>query len=359
MSNIEELNHLHVYLTYDDVLLLPNYSEITPPEVSLGVDLGMHLSLKVPIISAPMDTVTEKALAISLGMAGGLGIIHRNLSIAEQANQVKEVRGAGVPVGAAVGVGSDLLERVQQVVDCGVSLICVDSAHGFTKNVIEAVQYIAKKHSSIPLMAGNVATYEGAKALFQAGADLVKVGMGPGSICSTRVMSGMGVPQLSALAETVKAARECGGLIIADGGIKTPGDIVKALAAGASSVMLGSLLAGTEESPGELLEVGGRFYKSYRGMGSVKAMTKGSAARYGQKCEDGDAKKLVPEGVEGFVPYKGPLNDHLHQLAGGVRAGMAYLGAGDLVVLQDKARFIRVSQASLIESHPHSILNPL
>lgn len=356
MSNINELMHLHTYLTYDDVLLLPNYSEITPPDAILETALSPSCRLKIPILAAPMDTVTESRMASSIGQYGGLGIIHRNLSIEEQTLQLKEALSFGCLVGAAVGVGPDLQDRVAHLVSCGASVLCLDSAHGYTKNVIDAATYIKRVFPEVLLIAGNIATYEGAKALFEAGADVVKVGMGPGSICTTRIMSGMGVPQLSALVEAARAAKEFDKPIIADGGIKTSGDIVKALAAGASAVMLGSLLAGTDEAPGEIIDVKGKLFKSYRGMGSAVAMKKGSAARYGQSYKNGDNKKLVPEGVEGLIAYRGPLEEHLHQLLGGLRSGMAYLGSRNLAELQEKARFIRISQASIIESHPHSIV---
>lgn len=356
MSNLEDLLSLPTYLTYDDVLLLPNYSEITPPETELKVRLG-SLHLQVPILSAPMDTVTEKEMLIALGQQGALGVIHRNLSISEQALQLKEALETGIQAAAAVGVGADLAKRVEQLVSVGAHQICLDSAHGHTKNVIEAVHYIKKAAPRVCLIAGNVATYEGAYALFEAGADIVKVGMGPGSICTTRIKSGMGVPQLSAIVEAARAARDFDRPLIADGGIKTSGDIVKALAAGASAVMLGSLLAGTDEAPGELVEVNGKKYKAYRGMGSVKSMVLGSAARYGQEYREGQTSKLIPEGIEGFIGYRGSVKDHLHQLLGGLRAGMAYLGSRTIDELQTKARFIRISQAGVLESHPHSVLS--
>jgi IMP dehydrogenase len=354
MSDFLEHGAFPLYLTFDDVLLLPKYSEIMPSDTSLEVDVG-RLSLKIPVLSAPMDTVTEKEMALAIGREGGAGIIHRNLSIAAQAAEVKAVREAGGSAGAAVGVGADLHQRLDALAVEGPAFLCVDSAHGYTKNVLEAVKYIKSRYASIPLIAGNVATYDGAKALFIAGADAVKVGMGPGSICTTRIMSGMGVPQLSAIMACAVAAREFGRPIIADGGIKTSGDMVKALAAGAAAVMLGSLLAGCEESPGEMVEQNGRRCKTYRGMGSVKAMALGSAARYGQSCQEG-TKKLVAEGVEGLVSYRGALKDHLHQLMGGIKAGMAYLGARTISELQQKAQFIRITPAGMAESHPHSLL---
>lgn len=348
-------DHLETHLAYDDVLLLPNYSEVTPPDVDYQTDLCFSVKLRMPLVSAPMDTVTEGAMLKEMGRLGGLGMIHRNLPILEQARQLKEAIDAGFQAGAAVGVGSDLTERVEALAKCRPTLLCIDSAHGHTKNVIMAVSEIKSAFPEIPLIAGNVATYEGAKALFEAGADCVKVGMGPGSICTTRVMSGMGAPQFSALIETVRAGREFKKAIIADGGIRTSGDIVKALAVGASAVMLGSLLAGTDVSPGEIVVLNQKKYKSYRGMGSVEAMKKGSAARYGQKFTEGQLPSLVPEGIEGFVPYRGALEEHVYQLLGGVRAGMAYLGAQNLEELRAKARFIRISPAGMLESHPHSI----
>lgn len=355
MSNTEQLMHLHTHLTYDDVLLLPNYSEITPPEVILKSLISNNLYIDIPIISAPMDTVSEAAMLIAIGNLGGFGILHRNLSIDEQTQQLQQALNAGVKAGAAVGVGPDLLPRVKALAACSPTALCIDSAHGHTKNVIDAIRTIKSICPHLPLIAGNVATYEGAKALFDAGADTVKVGMGPGSICTTRIMSGMGAPQLSALIEAARAAHECGKHIIADGGIRTSGDIVKALAAGASTVMLGSLLAGTEEAPGEIIEFNNTKYKAYRGMGSVKAMSKGSAARYGQEYKEGETAKLVPEGVEGLIPYRGSVEHHLHQLLGGLRSGLAYLGAQNLQELNEKARFIRISPASMVESHPHTI----
>lgn len=356
MLTSDNLSNLPTYLTYDDVLLLPNYSEIRPSEVDTSSPLTNSIILGTPIVAAPMDTVCEERLARKMSEIGAYGIIHRNLSVEEQANQLKNVLDSGTYAGAAVGIGADFDKRVNVLLRVGAKEICIDSAHGHTKHVIEATAKLKNDYADLQVISGNVATYEGAKALFDAGADAVKVGMGPGSICTTRVMSGMGVPQLTAVVEGVRAAREAGKHIIADGGIKTSGDIVKALAAGASSVMLGSLLAGTDEAPGEMIEIQGQLYKSYRGMGSIAAMKHGSAARYGQKYQEGKTKELVPEGVEGLVKHRGPLEDHIHQLVGGIRAGMGYLGAATISELQEKARFIKISNASLIESKPHSIV---
>ncbi len=355
MLTAHTLANLPEYLTYDDVLLLPLFSSVTPSKTDVSASMTKETQLDIPIVASPMDTVCEAPLAIAIGKLGGYGIIHRNFGIEDQVAEVKLVLKAGVRVGAAVGVGADFADRVAALVAGGVPEICIDSAHGHTKHVIDAVKFIKEKYPKIEVISGNVATYEGAKALFEAGSAAVKVGMGPGSICTTRIMSGMGVPQLSAVVECVRAAQECGGYIIADGGIRTSGDIVKALAAGASTVMLGSLLAGTDEAPGEMIEVGDKLYKSYRGMGSIAAMKKGSAARYGQKYEAGKSKQLVPEGVEGLVPHRGPLAEHLHQLIGGLRAGMGYLGARTIPELQEKAQFIKISRTAFVESQPHSI----
>ncbi len=356
VTSMADIANIPTYLTYDDVLLLPNYSDVTPSKTDVSSHLTTSIDLQIPIVASPMDTVCEERLALAIGKLGGYGIIHRNLPIADQAAQVERVIKQGVAVGAAVGVGSDFDERIAALAEVGVQEICLDASHGHTSHVIAATEKIKKKFPHIQVISGNVATYEGAKALFEAGADAVKVGMGPGSICTTRIMSGMGVPQLTAVIEGVRAARECGKHIIADGGVRTSGDIVKALAAGASSVMLGSLLAGTDEAPGDVIQVDGKKYKSYRGMGSVAAMKHGSASRYGQEFNHGETKRLVPEGIEGLVSYRGHLADHLHQLIGGVRSGMAYLGAGTLTQLQEKARFIRITTAGVTESRPHSIM---
>lgn len=347
--------NLPTYLTYDDVLLLPNYSEVLPYQTDVQAYLCEGVTLDIPIFSAPMDTVTEASMLIALGKLGGCGILHKNFTIQDQIDQLEAALSANVKAGAAVGVGPDFLNRVNALAELNPAFLCIDSAHGHSKNVIDGVRYIKDNYPEIPLIAGNVATYEGAKALFCAGADIVKVGMGPGSICTTRIMSGMGVPQLTAVMEGARAARECNKHIIADGGIRTSGDIVKALAAGASSVMLGSLLAGTDASSGELLEIDGNLYKSYRGMGSVKAMERGSATRYGQVAGVAQKVALVPEGVEGLVAYRGELEEHIHQLLGGIRAGLAYLGAANIPELQKTAKFIRITSAGMAESLPHTI----
>ncbi|MER2263318.1 MAG: IMP dehydrogenase [Psychrobacillus sp.] len=466
-------------LTFDDVLLVPAQSEVLPKDINLSVHLTEKIKLNIPVISAGMDTVTEAKMAIAMARQGGLGIIHKNMSIEEQAEQVETVkrsengvitdpfyltpthqvydaehlmgkyRISGVPivnneeelklvgiitnrdlrfiqdyslpinevmtrdqlvtaavgttleqaekilqqykieklpivddngilkglitikdiekviefpnaakdqhgrllVGAAVGVTSDTMIRVQKLVAAQVDVIVIDTAHGHSKGVIDVVKEIRATYPDLDIIAGNVATGEATKALYEAGADVVKVGIGPGSICTTRVVAGVGVPQITAIYDCATEARKAGKTIIADGGIKFSGDIVKALAAGGHVVMLGSLLAGTTESPGETEIFQGRRFKVYRGMGSIAAMEKGSKDRYFQE----DAKKLVPEGIEGRLPYKGPLSDTIHQLLGGVRAGMGYCGTGTLEDLRENAQFIRMTGAGLRESHPHDV----
>ncbi|WP_203249214.1 IMP dehydrogenase [Sporosarcina beigongshangi] len=466
-------------LTFDDVLLIPGPSEVLPKDVSLTVNLTEKIKLNIPVISAGMDTVTESKMAIAMARQGGLGIIHKNMSIEEQAELVVTVkrsengvitnpfyltpehqvfdaehlmgryRISGVPivnnneelklvgiltnrdlrfiqdysliiddvmtkenlvtapvgttledaekilqkykieklpivdeagilkglitikdiekviefpnaakdkhgrllVGAAVGVTSDTMLRIEKLVNAEVDVIVIDTAHGHSKGVLDTVKQIRQAYPDLDIIAGNIATAEGARALYEAGADVVKVGIGPGSICTTRVVAGVGVPQITAIYECATEARKQGKTIIADGGIKYSGDIVKALAAGGHVVMLGSLLAGTTESPGETEIFQGRRFKVYRGMGSVAAMERGSKDRYFQD----DAKKLVPEGIEGRMPYKGPLSDTIHQLVGGVRSGMGYCGTKDLHDLREKAQFVRMTGAGLRESHPHQV----
>ncbi len=466
-------------LTFDDVLLVPQYSEVVPAQVSLKTKLTKSLELNIPILSSAMDTVTESRMAIALAREGGIGFIHKNMSIEAQAAEVdlvkrnesgmianpitlspaatleeafelmQEYKISGLPVvddkhkllgivtsrdlkytkpskepvkkymanqlitakegitlkeaeailwenrieklpivdengilkglitardidnalnypnackdgkgrlrcGAAVGVGMDSLDRVNALVQAGVDVIALDSAHGHSKNIIEMVKEIKKLHPHLPLIAGNIVTKEAAKALIDAGADAVKVGIGPGSICTTRVVAGVGVPQMTAVAEVAEYCKDKNVCVIADGGIKFSGDIVKALAAGADAVMLGSILAGCQESPGEEIIFQGRRYKSYVGMGSLAAMKRGSADRYFQAKET-TAKKLVPEGIEGRVAYKGPVADSLYQLCGGIRAGMGYCGAPTIKELQKNAVFVRITNAGLKESHPHDV----
>jgi IMP dehydrogenase len=477
-------------ITFDDVLLIPRRSDFAPSEADLTTRLTRRITLNVPLLSAPMDTVTESALAIALAQEGGLGIVHKNLSAEQQAREVEKVKRSengvildpvtlpptatigearrvmreynvsGIPivdaptdaaegevnrdaatllgiltrrdlkwqdndarrvgdvmtrenlvtaapdtgladasrilheakveklllvddqrrlaglitmrdvdklhqsphackdargrlrVGAAVGVGQ--MERIAQLVEAGVDVVCVDTAHGHSENVLETVRQVKETHGEIDVIAGNVATGEGAADLIEAGADAVKVGIGPGSICTTRVVTGVGVPQVSAIMNAVKTAEAAGVPVIADGGIRMSGDITKAIASGASVCMLGSLFAGLVESPGDLIIHAGRRYKTYRGMGSLGAMVQGSADRYSQKTTT-PGGKLVPEGVEGRIPYRGPLADFVYQLAGGLRAGMGYCGCRTIDELRHEARFCRVSPAGMTESHPHDL----
>ena len=342
-------------VTFDDVLLLPGYTEFKRAEVDLSTKLHERLELKFPVISSPMDTVTEEPMALALAHAGGIGIIHRNLSIDDQALQVSHVKEKDYQVGAAVGAGADLEARVEALVKANADVLAVDSGHGNTKFVIDSVLMVKKRYPGMIVMAGNVATFDGAKRLIEAGADILRVGMGPGSICTTRIITGMGVPQLTAIAEAVKATKSTRVTVVADGGIRQIGDMAKAFGMGAHAVMLGSLLAGYDESPGEITTVDSAKYKQYRGMGSIGAMQKGSAERYGQS-KDTEQKKLISEGVEGMVPYKGNVADYFDQVTGSLRSSFYYIGAKTMEEFQTKARFVRITPASLIESHPHSIV---
>jgi IMP dehydrogenase len=476
---LESSKFLFEALTYDDVLLVPAYSEVLPRETNTASKLTSKIKLNIPIVSAAMDTVTEADLAIAMALEGGLGFIHKNMTIAQQAEQVRKVKRSqsglildpvtlsvnstvqdaenimrefkigGIPVvdgngkllgiitnrdlrfqkdlsvavetimtkenlvtapesitldkaetilqkykieklpivnkkgkltglitfrdiqkkknkpnacndsfgrlrvGAAVGVTPDLLERIEALKNAGVDVISIDTAHGHSKGVIDAAKRVKKKFSGMDVIVGNIATGDAAKALAKAGADAVKVGVGPGSICTTRVVAGVGLPQLSAVYEAAKALKGSGVPVIADGGIRFSGDIVKALAAGADSVMVGSLLAGTDEAPGEMIIYEGRKFKSYRGMGSLEAMEVGSKDRYFQDVED-DIKKLVPEGISGRVPFKGLVSEVLYQMVGGLRAGMGYCGAKNVEALK-KSRFVKITAAGVTESHPHDV----
>ncbi len=355
-------------LTFDDVLLVPAFSDVLPKDVDTRSSLTKRISLAVPILSAAMDSVTESRMAIALAREGGIGVIHKNFSPDEQAAEVrlvkevdctgfalhttKDARGR-LRVAAAVGPGPDREARVAALIAAGVDAIVVDTAHGHSRGVLDAVAYVKKSFPDVDVIAGNVATAEATRALAEAGADAVKVGIGPGSICTTRVVAGVGVPQITAIADCAKEAERAGIMVIADGGIKLSGDVTKALAAGARTVMIGSLLAGTEEAPGEVVLVGGHAFKSYRGMGSLGAMQRGSKDRYGQS---GTAdEKLVPEGIEGRVPYRGPIQAIVHQLVGGVRSGMGYVGARTVDELREKGRFVRITSAGLRESHVHDV----
>ncbi|MFH1056412.1 MAG: IMP dehydrogenase [Candidatus Micrarchaeota archaeon] len=331
--------------SFDDMLLVPGYSEVLPSQVDLSTRLTKKITLKLPFLSAPMDTVTEKTMAIALAEEGALGVIHKNMPIEDQARQVAEVKSRKLLVGASVGVNDD--KRVDALLEAKCDLIVVDSAHGHSRNVLQAVK--RAKGVGAQVCGGNVVTKEGARALVKAGADCVKIGVGPGSICTTRIVTGVGFPQLSAVFETVG----CGVPVIADGGVKYAGDAAKALAAGASAIMAGGLFSGTDEAPGELMLMDGKKFKSYRGMGSIAAMKRGSSSRYNQ--EDLDEGKLVAQGVEGLVEYKGPVKRVLMQLAGGVRSGMGFVGAKNLKELRKKAEFVEITWAGVKESHPHSL----
>lgn len=341
-------------ITFDDVLLLPGYSDFKRADVDLAVALHPRLKLRLPVVSSPMDTVTEAAMATHMARAGGLGIIHRNLSIETQAGMVKDVKSKQLVVGAAVGVGSDLEERVAALAQAHADVLVIDSGHGNTVYMKEAIHMIKKLYPNQLVMAGNIATEDGAKRMIEAGADMLRVGMGPGSICTTRIVTGMGVPQLTAIIEAVRAAKRTSVTVVADGGIKQIGDMAKALGMGAHAVMLGSLLAGFDESPGEKVEIDGKSYKQYRGMGSIGAMKKGSAERYGQ-TKDTSSRKLIPEGVEGLVRYKGPVEEYLTQVSGSLKSSLYYIGAKNLSEFHKRATFVRITHASMVESHPHGI----
>ena len=335
-------------LTFDDVLLEPRESRVSRDDIRLETKLTKKIKLQIPIIAAAMDTVSEVEMAVALGKQGGMAVIHRNCSVEEQVKMVTLVKKTGVLVGAAVGAGD--LERAQALDKAGVDAIFVDTAHAHNMRAIDGAKKI-KKSIKAALIVGNIATKEAALELAKF-ADGIKVGIGPGSICTTRIVAGIGVPQLTALLNVCEVAQKYGIPVIADGGMKYSGDAVKALAAGASSIMTGSMLAGTDESPGKIITVDGKKFKSHRGMGSLAVM-KGnkSSDRYFQK----NVKTYVPEGVEAMVPYKGPVADAIDQLTGGIKSGMGYIGAATIADMPKRARFIQITQAGLIESHPHSI----
>ena len=349
-------------LTYDDVLLLPDASDVVPSEVDTRTFLTRSIQLQIPLISSAMDTVTESAMAIALGRAGGIGIIHRNLAIEDQVLHVSKVKSEKLIVGAAVGVGDDGFARAERLIDAGVDVVVVDTAHGHHRAVLDAISRIKKAYPKQEVIGGNVATRAGAQALINSGADAVKVGVGPGSICTTRVVAGVGVPQVTAIMEAAKACKKADIPLIADGGLQYSGDIAKAIVAGADTVMLGSLLAGCDESPGELIEVNGKRFKSYRGMGSLGAMqSRGDSKSYSKDRYMQDdvlsEDKLVPEGIEGKVAYRGSAASVCHQLVGGLRSGMGYAGAEDIAALQKRGRLIQITAAGLNESHPHDVLD--
>ena len=370
-----------ISLTFDDILLVPGYAGFSRSEIDLATNLTKNIKLKIPFVSAPMDTVTESELAIELARLGGIGIIHRNLTIENQVSEVKKVRthsassGQELLVGAAVGAGSGFEDRVSALIKAGVSVLVVDSAHGFSRQVIDAVGFIKTNYPKTEIIAGNIATSDGAEALIKAGATGLRVGMGPGAICTTRIISGMGVPQVTAIIDTVRVGKKFGIPVIADGGIKYSGDMVKALALGASTCMMGSFFASCEESPGKIVnlkaeQVPARFksilnkklksykFKEYHAMGSIAAMKRGAKIKsegefHGKSYKD---RVLVAEGVEGLVPVKGSVKELTDQAVGGIKSGMYYVGAKSLTELVEKAKFSQITQASLTESHPHDVL---
>lgn len=342
-------------LTFDDVLLLPRHTNFMREHVDLSTQLHPKISLKLPILSSPMDTVTEADMAIAMAEAGGMGVIHRNLNVQAQVGMVKEVKKKDRLVAAAIGAGTDMEERVKALVAAGVDMIVVDSGHGHSDFIMNCVKYIKKSYKGkVVVMAGNVATYDGAKDLIAAGADVLRVGVGPGSICTTRIVTGMGVPQITALLEAARACKGTKVTFVADGGIRQMGDMAKGLATGASAVMLGSMLAGYAQSPGDEVDVNGKAYKKYRGMGSIGAMQKGGAERYGQSAKT-ERSKLVAEGVEGLVPFKGDVGEFLYQAAGSLRSAFYYVGCKTMKDFHKNAQFVQITQAGMKESHPHTI----
>ena len=341
-------------LTFDDVLLLPQYSDILPSETDISLQLTKNILLKVPFLSSAMDTVTESKMAISIAHAGGLGVIHRNLNIVDQTKEIKKVKNKNLLVGAAVGTNKDDLERARSLVTNGCDLIVIDTAHGHSEKVLKTLSKLKRIIKKIPICVGNIATAAAAKKLYNSGADIIKVGIGPGSICTTRMVAGIGVPQISAIMEVKQVLKNRNVKIISDGGIKFSGDVAKALAAGADAIMMGSIFAGTDESPGKKFKIKGKIYKQYRGMGSIGAMSSGSANRYFQKNFK-DKSKFVPEGVEGRVEYKGNVSKIIYQLKGGLRSSMGYIGAKNLSQISKNAKFIKITKAGFYESMVHSV----
>ena len=342
-------------LTFDDVTLVPKYSEVLPSEVDTSVILTKYLKLKIPILSSAMDTVTESKMAIAISKAGGIGVIHRNLEIKKQLQEIKKVKKQKLLVGAAVGAGAKEFKRAEAVLKENIDLIVVDTAHGHTKKVSEIIKFIKKKKNKrTALCAGNIATPEAAKFLHKLGVDIIKVGIGPGSICTTRLVAGIGVPQLSAVLNVRNGIKNKNVKIISDGRIKYSGDLAKAFAAGADAVMTGSLFAGTDETPGKIIKRNGELFKSFRGMGSVGAMNKGSADRYFQSKQK-DTSKYVPEGVEGLAKYKGKVGNIVYKLIGGLRSSMGYLGSKQIKYLRKKPQFVKITKAGFYESMVHNV----
>ena len=339
-------------LTFDDVLLLPRFSEILPSDTNITVNLSKNIKLNTPFLSSAMDTVTESMMAIAIAKSGGIGIIHRNLNIKKQSKEVRKVKKKNLLVGAAIGTNTEDIVRAKSLVDSGVDLIVIDTAHGHSKKVLNILKNVKK--NKIPICVGNIATAEAAKKLYNSGADIIKVGIGPGSICTTRMVAGIGVPQITAIMEVHKALKGKKVKIISDGGIKFSGDIAKAIAAGADAIMMGSIFAGTFESPGKKFKIKNKFYKQYRGMGSIGAMSAGSSNRYFQKNYK-DKSKFVPEGVDGRVEYKGNVSKIIYQLKGGLRSSMGYIGAKNLNEIKKNAKFIKITKAGFYESMVHSV----
>lgn len=370
------LRDVPLALTFDDVLLVPRESKVLPAEVGVSTRLG-GVHLRIPLLSSAMDTVTESAMAIALASHGGIGVVHKNLPIGRQAAEVRSVKDAPLPessarhageaavdahgrlvVGAALGPGGDRDRRLKALLDAGVDLVVIDTAHGHSRGVLDATRAVKDAHPDLTVVAGNIATAEAASACFEAGADVVKVGVGPGSICTTRIVAGTGVPQLTAVGDVAEVARAYGRQLISDGGVRASGDLAKAIGAGADAVMIGSMFAGTDEAPGNFVRIGNTRYKVYRGMGSMEAMEEGSSDRYFQERgsdPEAQARKLVPEGVVARVPARGPVGDVVYMLVGGLRAAMGYSGAPDLESMQRDARFVRITNSGLLESHVHDV----
>ena len=342
-------------LTFDDVTLAPKYSEVLPSEVDTSIILTKFLKLKIPLLSSAMDTVTESKMAIAISKAGGIGVIHRNLEIKKQLQEIRKVKKQKLLVGAAVGAGPKEFKRAEAILKENIDMIVVDTAHGHTKKVSEIIKFIIKKkNKKTALCAGNIATAEAARFLNKLGVDIIKVGIGPGSICTTRLVAGIGVPQLSAVLNVRNGIGNKNIKIISDGGIKYSGDLAKAFAAGADAVMIGSLFAGTDEAPGKIIKKNGKLFKSFRGMGSVGAMNKGSADRYFQSKQK-DTSKYVPEGVEGLAKYKGKVGDIIYNLIGGLRSSMGYLGSKQIKYLRKKPHFVKITKAGFYESMVHNV----
>jgi len=341
-------------LTFDDVTLIPQYSSVLPADTITSCKLSNNLNLQIPLISSAMDTVTESKMSIAMAKSGGIGVIHRNLSIKKQVIEVQKVKKNNCLVGAAIGVGPQDLERAEELAKIKTDLIVIDTAHGHTKKVLNMIKNIKKKLKNSTLCVGNIATGKAAKFLADNGVDIVKVGIGPGSICTTRLVAGIGVPQLSAVIDVKKALKNYKTKIISDGGIKFSGDLAKAIAAGADAIMIGSLFSGTIESPGKTIKYKGNLYKNFRGMGSVGAMNAGSADRYYQK-KNKDNTKYVPEGVEGMVKFKGSVKEIIYNLIGGLKSSMGYMGAKTIKDLQKRGQFLKISKAGFYESMVHNV----